>query len=61
MIYDSTFFIQAKVEGINLESQADYSRITFNNLKFISPCLNELFTIMNADEVVEIEIKRLVK
>lgn len=61
MKYESSITFQAKVESINLESNAEYSQITFNHLKkFKHPSLDALFFMLNAGEVVEIEIKRLV-
>ena len=61
MKYESTMNFKATIESINLESNAEYSRITFNHLKFDNPILDNLFSIMNAGEVVDIEIKRLVE
>jgi hypothetical protein len=61
MIYESTLQFKGKIECINLESDAEYSKITFNQLKFDNPVLNELFTMITSGEVVEVEIKRMVQ
>lgn len=60
-MHESTMTFKAKIESINLESDAEYSRITFNQLKFNHPILDEMFWMLNTDEVVEIEIKRMVQ
>lgn len=51
---------KAKIESINLESDAEYTKINFNNIKFNDPILDDLFLLLNIGEVVEIEIKRVI-
>jgi hypothetical protein len=44
------------IENINLENDTAYSRITFNELKFSEPCLDELFLILSTHSKVKILI-----
>jgi hypothetical protein len=48
--------IIAKIENINLEKDAAYSTITFSELKFNEPCLDELFLLLSTSSKVRILI-----
>jgi hypothetical protein len=49
---------KAKIESINLEKDADFTRITLNHIKFNNPILDEMFILLSQGEIVEIELKR---
>jgi hypothetical protein len=61
MDYESMITFKGKIESMNLENSSEYTRITFNQLKFNNPVLDELFWMLDTNEIVEIEIKRLVQ